>query len=73
MIQHVLAENMTISKLTEDLNKQALKFHTNRGKNVTIENLIEMAEMFLLSNDNIKNITKIKIITLVDFLKSETD
>lgn len=71
MLDHVATGNMSLSQFTQSLNIEAYKYQAHKGDLVTMMDVVRNLEAFLVHNENTKNITKIKIKTLIDYMKSE--
>ncbi len=71
MLDHVAAGNMSLSQFTQSLNVEAYKYQAHKGDVVTMMDIVRNLEAFLVHNENTKNITRMKIQTLIDYLKSE--
>lgn len=71
MLDHVVQSNMSLSQFTQSLNVEAYKYQAHKGDLVTMMDVVRNLEAFLVHNENTKNITKVKIQTLIDYMKSE--
>ena len=71
MLDHVAQGNMSLSQFTQSLNVEAYKYQAHKGDLVTMMDVVRNLEAFLVHNENTKNTTKVKIQTLIDYMKSE--
>ena len=72
MLGFVQAEQMTFSRMVELLNQEAYKELAYKGQLVTMMDVVRTLEAFLNHNDeNCKSEMKVKIQTLISYMKSE--
>lgn len=72
MLDCVLAEQMTFSRMVELLNQKAYKELARKGQLVTMMDLVRTLEAFLQHNDETcKSETQVKVQSLISYMKSE--
>jgi hypothetical protein len=71
MLGQVQDEQMTFSRMVEILNQEAYRELAYKGQLVTMMDVVRTLEAFLVHNEPVKNITELKVKSLIDFLKTE--